>query len=790
MKSRGDEAFEGGNYLDAIVFYDEALNLYGGEDSVDVRRILFKKGIALEKVYAWDLAARTFQGLIREDFPLSDFARYHLGESLLKLGDYKAASEHFQALLSDDSALSNRALLKLAEALEGMGDYEGALLRYWDAVRSPAVVRGSEISPLAWEGPPSRASGIIGVYFKIARLNSKLERWQEAYDALLEIVRQFPGDPIALSAADEISKVVGSGVPIERAGDEAWVFANLYYNRRERLGDALRILGEVIKSDPSPQAYFLRGKVYQRMGEYDRAIADYKHIIERYPDSGEKVVFSRWRIAGSYMGKREYEMGIEEYRGIYRDYPEDDLADDSIYVIALHYETAGDYDRALEEYNRLVDMYPRSEMVGRVFWRMCIIHLLRRDYGALVETCRRAMDSMPYDPDLTPQIYFWAARGYEKLGKPELSVPLYEAVIWRFPNSFYAWQAREAILKGKLLSPRKLRGLAGGLLSEGKYAEATRKLFVAHFLDGGGADLVQRAVSLWRDDAESRGERYPPALDLPWDTPSKVDFGPSYEKHRAKALELASLGFRDDAEIEMDFISSLLARESGAADFYNLASLGDTGGYRRAILSLSELSMLYHKNRIYLPAIDASTLILKLAADEGYLLPESFWRLLYPQNFLSIIEENSKKYKIDKYLLLALIHRESKFSLTIESRAGAVGLTQIMPATAEWIARKIGRDYRDDDLRNPFVNVEFGSWYLSYLMERYGGDIVYALSGYNAGPGNTDRWIKSRDWDDPLLFIEFIPFEETRIHVKKTLQNYYWYKRLYDRGDLSLGILE
>lgn len=119
-------------------------------------------------------------------------------------------------------------------------------------------------------------------------------------------------------------------------------------------------------------------------------------------------------------------------------------------------------------------------------------------------------------------------------------------------------------------------------------------------------------------------------------------------------------------------------------------------------------------------------------------------------------------------LLAAVAKQESRFSPTVRSPVGAVGLLQLMPATAEEL---MGRPLAAEELEQPALNARLGARYLGQLLERWQGDPLLAVASYNAGPNAVAAWIDPRLASEPELWVEAIPFPETRLYVKKVLGN-------------------
>ena len=130
-----------------------------------------------------------------------------------------------------------------------------------------------------------------------------------------------------------------------------------------------------------------------------------------------------------------------------------------------------------------------------------------------------------------------------------------------------------------------------------------------------------------------------------------------------------------------------------------------------------------------------------------------------------------------------MIRQESFFDPAAGSPAGALGLTQVIPATAQEIAQQLGRqDFSVSDLFRPSVAIEFGAHYLASQVQFFDGNLYFALAAYNAGPGMALSWSEEAAGDIDL-FQELIQFAETRTYVKIVLENYAVYRFLYGEAD-------
>ena len=147
--------------------------------------------------------------------------------------------------------------------------------------------------------------------------------------------------------------------------------------------------------------------------------------------------------------------------------------------------------------------------------------------------------------------------------------------------------------------------------------------------------------------------------------------------------------------------------------------------------------------------------------------PTYFYR---PSDAIRVmIAQNAKRFQLEEEELQAVILTESRYDKNAVSETGARGLMQLMPDTAEWIAKESG--IAMTDLAKPEENIPLGAWYLNYLTKLYKGNKVLALAAYNAGHGNVDAWMKEYGWSEKFSEIDDIPFPETREFVRQVMEN-------------------
>ena len=139
--------------------------------------------------------------------------------------------------------------------------------------------------------------------------------------------------------------------------------------------------------------------------------------------------------------------------------------------------------------------------------------------------------------------------------------------------------------------------------------------------------------------------------------------------------------------------------------------------------------------------------------------------LTLPLAYQSVIREQAREKHLDPALIAAVIYAETKFDART-SPTGALGLMQIEPATAEFLAhRSGGTGFRIADLAEPAINIRYGSYYLRYLLDQYGGNETLALAAYNGGQTNVEHWLARAHEARVRFTVASIPFPQTRAYV-------------------------
>ncbi|MGQ9622211.1 MAG: lytic transglycosylase domain-containing protein [Candidatus Caldatribacteriaceae bacterium] len=393
-----------------------------------------------------------------------------------------------------------------------------------------------------------------------------------------------------------------------------------------------------------------------------------------------------------------------------------------LYYRGILAQRNGLYREAIDLYERFLSAYPQSRYRESVLRNIAFSYEMLKDEEKRINTLRRATQAFPQNG-----VFLWD-------------------LFWALYQKGYLEEAKEILGKLEDIPERKNQAFFWQFKITGDEAFLW-KILQRTYLDY----YYVRASVLLRKKGEipspfKEGEE--PTLSLP----------AVLQKHWAKYQFFSNIGLWNHAAIELSF----LVLQNPKDPFLILEKtrfLAKTGEYRKS------LSFAHH-----------------LMPREGE-IPSFVGKQYYPLFFLEGVERavKAKNPSLDPYLVLALMHAESTFDPGAISSARAMGLLQVIPSTGAWVLEK-GWAQLEGDIRTlllaPQTNIAIGVAYFSYLLERFNGDIILAICGYNAGPGRVASWQEVLP-SDRDAFIESIPFPETQTYVKRVLTNYFAYSVLY-----------
>lgn len=180
----------------------------------------------------------------------------------------------------------------------------------------------------------------------------------------------------------------------------------------------------------------------------------------------------------------------------------------------------------------------------------------------------------------------------------------------------------------------------------------------------------------------------------------------------------------------------------------------------------------------------AAAAVLFFATDVFEPAKKSLYGIFYPQQFSDKVSESCKEFGVEEALVYAVIRTESGFRPDVESPAGAVGLMQLMPSTFEWLQQRLNGEviYSAEELKEPSINIRYGVYFLSYLLDRYGSADT-ACAAYNSGVATVDGWLEDSSCSEDGSTLSKIPYEETERYVKRVDEARDRYLKLYYNKD-------
>lgn len=492
-------------------------------------------------------------------------------------------------------------------------------------------------------------------------------------------------------------------------------------------------------------------------------------------------------------------------------------APDDIYALARSFERHADWVHAVERYESLLarrDISPA--MVAQATWRlgMCLARL--HHYQKAIDLLERAR-SMPESASFRTELLSGLSRTYAKLSRHDEAFALNELMLRELRGN----TRRRAQLKANI---------ALLYLDQGKYAEAKTQWDTIVAMHPGHREEAEarwwtgwcrwklkqfeEAIQVWDGLLENGAKRYDLDDRVRYWKARAFEALHRYEEAKALDEELMLDGpvgyYQELARRERKGESGrrkketsttwqptipepdiLLERSLHLARALALDQFGmsDEVGrelkaiHRRDDVPRDLVLWLAAKNQIvdiaYVTARHRFAPLLG-AFPEGDGFERFVWEQAYPQAYRSLIEGAIGRSDLDPLLVMSLMWAESTYRPQVVSPAGAIGLLQLMPSTAEQLAEEYGEKHFDSrDLFRPAVNIEFGVRYLKKLKKLFPDNPIAWIAAYNAGEQAVERWLASRKKMDPQEFIEEIPYRETNLYVKKVLNAYWVRQRLY-----------
>lgn len=665
-------------------------------------------------------------------------AHFLRGDAYLGLSQWQSAIEDFQYYLTQrPGMIDSYAQERIADAQLALGQKEAALASYkaaTDAGRTlvPLLAFREKVAQvLIASGDAQDALAQYEAILSVARnapyratIEYRLAQTmidgganELGLDRMAQIVDTYPTTPEAYNAM-QFLLAAGREIDDYQHGQVSYAYGDYE--------DAIDAFTNYTTQNPlssiPANLHLLVGRAYREIGNSSAANVAFQIIVDTYktdPLFGEALLEQgRTKfLAGDIPG------AIESYFNIAETYDYLPEAAEALWRVGYLYGTNDNAAESRNVFERLADAYPNTEQARSGLFLAASAAINMDDPVGAERLYARLATTTTGDDQASA--YFWVGKLASARGDQSTATQAFQLAAAASPDSYFSARASD-IVSGR-----------------DSFAKPTGYNF--QFDD---VAQIAEAENWMREKFQITQET---AL---WPLSTTLQSDPRL----IRGNELWAVGAYTEAEVEFgDVISSF-----------------ETDG-----LSSYQLAIFLRGIGAYYPSVLAGANVIRAANVATLDAPPYLARLRYPAYYLSVIEDVSQRYSVDPLLILSLIRHESLFNTYATAAAGEKGLTQVIPATAQYIADELNwPNYQHTDLFRPYAGIEFGAFFLAENLGRFDGNVQAALAGYNAGPGRAISWL-DLSGGDPDQFMTAITIDSTRVYVQRIYGFYSIYRALY-----------
>lgn len=662
---------------------------------------------------------------------------YHLGELLRSQGDCQGAIGAYQSYLSANADMSAYVQPLIGDCYLLLDDRTQAITTYENALNGNA-----------------HRLVIVPIRQKLADFYLEESRYEDAiaqYDAIIAIAQTE-------YTKGQMTYLAGQAQLL--AGNPQAAYQRFLTGVREYPGSYSSYEGLVKLVEANvPVDDFQRGLVNFNAGQagnsstFYPAIEAFNRVIAANPESYREDV--HLYLAWSYEGLSDLTNAlaqIEQYRAI-----SITTAAPGLIEKAQMLARAGQTQGALEAYQEFVDTLSQESQAGEAAWQVArLTERLGETQNAAAAYQQMATD-FPNDEN-APYALFRAGWLYQQMNATEPAILAWQQLTQTYPDD--EWGAAALIWLLRVLPEEEqdeVREAAAAASVLSYYGLRARDIAqgIEPFSHTGEIEFVmsgQTAAETW---LKQRLE-LDPATNISQLSPSLAE-----DERLIRGQKLWQMGLYEAAKRELEAVRE--ANSNNTLASYQLALwFKDLGLYRSSILSANA--------------------VLRLTTTTIFTAPRFIGQLSYPVYYADLVLPLAEQYSYDPLIQFSLLRQESLFEGFAQSSAYALGLSQVIPDTAYYIADELAwPNFEVLDLYQPHVGLAFGAFYLDEQLGLFDGFVPAAISAYNAGPGNAYTWYERTGSDDLDLYIETITFAETRLYVERIYSGYVIYRYLYGK---------
>ena len=662
---------------------------------------------------------------VQEAYPGTLWARragLRIGWSLLEREPARAI-DYLRAARKDFPLLEDYVLLKLGQALGRLGSFHESALTFEAALESSG--------PSALRHETSYEAGF-----------SWFENGQ-CQPAVAYLEQATAGDPDSPSAPRAFSILADCAARLEQITLAHDALGRLWRNYPESPeARAVEHVSQTAQPDalqwkPSLEDYYERSQAWYASARFEAAIQDLQTFLDGRPRA-PRYEQGLFRLGMAHVRLKRYPEAAQTFRRL--------LTTSSGYTgkaavwLAKVY-LRQDQGRLLLKFRDSIPPGLSGDDRGRIQWLSGVWAEGERTIQQAVRAYKDAYRTAELPAIKRDALWRLGWLHYQEGAWAEAVEAFHSLAATasgrHWQNRAYYWKARALERMGRADEAQTVYGQVAGEWPMTYYGQLSES-------------RLQRPLPVGREPRDNLANQ---AINGPASSAFRIN------THFRRAKELSMLGLRGEALEELSVVKEQYRDQPQT--LYALAlHMLEVGDYQSPIV----IAKRYFREPLERRRIS---------------LDSPIWRMAYPTGYIPQIRRYAAPH-VDPFLVAGIIREESLYNPKALSPVGAMGLMQLMPATANRIARRLGLDPVDrEDLLHADLNVRLGVDYVAKLLRDYQGNLIRAVAAYNAGPKAVNRWIAKFGDRDPDEFVELISYRETRRYVKRVLTSYRIYQALH-----------
>ena len=655
-------------------------------------------------------------------------AVYEIASIFFQYDEHEFVIKFIDLMKKNKTALYREAIILKSKSLQKLNRFKDGASELKD------------ILPLFKDGN-SQAS----IYLRLGSIYESAKNFDDAVDSYINVIKSEGGAWQNSIAAKRISYLINEQNVLLDTTEKKLLFAVSLYDAGE-YDKALQFADEILQEEKSPEAETIAAeiiKVKALTKQNSKDVIPYLKKLEKSPGY-DKLLLEHANILWENGKKHDSVKILDKLLST----SDDSMLERVLTRLSFFYEERNNpvFIKYMEAY---IKKFPEEIKSGRFIWLIGRYYARSSNISKAAEYFNKGIKDYP-DNIYTSYSRFWLQK--INPGKKKTADEFLEEMAIAHPDSYHAL----ALMKAKA-DKTAASVLSKEFENAVKNKDAKRAavfhnlLFIKNGYDNQYPDRLKQLSS----DIISQYNKIGDIMKSP-------AYNSSYKQLLLNAETYFYAGDISSLNREIRLIPD-----------------NDTEAQKDLALAM----MLYsvkHKHYGYATYYGFKLLNILKIKENLSVLPKTFSESLYPYGFEECVNKESKSYNIKPELVQAMIKIESNFNFNAVSPVGATGLMQLMPQTANGIAKNLKIDKYD--LNDPCTSIKFGVNYISWLNKYYNGQIEYMVAAYNGGPGNVDKW-KTRDLNskDIDYFSEFTPFSETRDYIFRTKKYLIQYEAVYKK---------